>query len=631
VTRPETAALRVLSIGSLFPPHGFGGYEVIWQSCVRELRARGHRVVVLASDHRHRDDVGGDDDPEVRRELRWYWRDGAWPAIGLRERVAIERHNAAVLRRHLRALRPDVVLWSEMGGMSLSLVEQVRRADVPALGIVLDRWPVYGPTVDAWTRAWRRRPRLGRLAEAVARIPARPDLEQAAEWSFCSTFLRDDVVRNAGMGGARTTVTHPGIDPELFTWHEPGPWRSALAYVGRVVPEKGLATAIRAVAGIPDATLAISGPGEARHLAELREQARRLGAAERVSFGGPVERDRVADAYAAADAVIFPVEWDEPFGLVPLEAMAVGRPVIATGTGGSGEYLRHQENALLFPPGDAEALAAAVARLTDDAPLRERIREQGRATAARHTDDAYNAAVADALERVASEVPARASQNLAAERVRALAERAGWLLSAAGQRLGVGWLTYNPVVIGWYHARAVNDASAVIDALEQMAPAARSFADVGAGSGAFAAEAQRRGHRVAACEHSRIGRWMARRQGVDSRPFDLARSPPALLGRPSDLAYCFEVAEHVPPGLAERLVAFVAGHAPLVVFSAAQPGQGGLGHVNEQPEAYWIARFEDAGMRHRADLTASLRAALAAAGLQSRWLVDNVMVFERAG
>lgn len=401
--QPSSRPLRVLSIGSLFPPHGFGGYEVIWQSCVRALTARGHHVTVLASDHRHPGAGRDDDGPDVHRELRWYWRDGGWPAIGLRERVAIERHNAGLLRRHLRHLRPEVVLWSEMGGMSLSLIEQVRRAGVPAFGIVLDRWPVYGPTVDAWTRAWRRRPRVGSFVEALVGIPARTDLERAGEWSFCSAFLRDDVVRNANLRAARTSVTHPGIDARLFPSRQPGPWRSALAYVGRVVPEKGLATAIDALAGVPDATLTISGPGDARHLAELEVQAQRLGAAQRVRFAGPVERDRVADAYAAADAVLFPVEWDEPFGLVPLEAMAVGRPVIATGTGGSGEYLRHEDNALLFSPRDARGLAHAIVRLSTDDELRRHIVRQGRATASRHTDEAYNATMARGVEYVAAQ------------------------------------------------------------------------------------------------------------------------------------------------------------------------------------------------------------------------------------
>ena len=81
--------------------------------------------------------------------------------------------------------------------------------------------------------------------------------------------------------------------------------------------------------------------------------------------------------------------------------MALGRPVVATGRGGSGEYLRDGENCLLFDAGDAAALAEAVRRLAEDGDLRARLRAAGEATARRHTDAVFNAAVAEAIERAA--------------------------------------------------------------------------------------------------------------------------------------------------------------------------------------------------------------------------------------
>jgi SAM-dependent methyltransferase len=190
-------------------------------------------------------------------------------------------------------------------------------------------------------------------------------------------------------------------------------------------------------------------------------------------------------------------------------------------------------------------------------------------------------------------------------------------------------LIYNPLIMLWFHRRALEAAPTVVDTFERLFPGARSYVDVGAGSGAFAAAALRRGHATQACENSRLLRWLARRQGVDSRPFDLASEPPARLDGPFDLVYCFEVAEHVAPDFSDRLVAMIANQAQVAVFTAAHPGQGGTGHVNEQPRKYWIERFKRAGMRYRPDLSAS-----AAEGFQgdfraSEWLVPNVMVFER--
>ncbi|MHB1834055.1 MAG: class I SAM-dependent methyltransferase [Solirubrobacteraceae bacterium] len=175
----------------------------------------------------------------------------------------------------------------------------------------------------------------------------------------------------------------------------------------------------------------------------------------------------------------------------------------------------------------------------------------------------------------------------------------------------------------------MRDAPSVIGALEETFPAAQRLADVGAGSGAFAAEAQRQGHSVEACEFALGGRLYARRQGVRCARFDLRREPPARLRPGVDLAYCFEVAEHLPPDLSDRLVRFLAQLAPTIVFTAAPPGQGGLGHVNEQPREYWIDRFERGQAEYQAKTTDLLAHAFRRRGVRANWLVDNLMVFRR--
>jgi glycosyltransferase involved in cell wall biosynthesis len=115
-----------------------------------------------------------------------------------------------------------------------------------------------------------------------------------------------------------------------------------------------------------------------------------------------LRRAQLSEAYAVADVVLFPVIWEEPWGLVPLEAMGLGRPVIATGRGGSGEYLRDGENSLLVPAGDPEAIAAAVRRLADSPELRARLREGGLLTTRRFTEAAFNEAVLESFAAAAS-------------------------------------------------------------------------------------------------------------------------------------------------------------------------------------------------------------------------------------
>ena len=199
-----------------------------------------------------------------------------------------------------------------------------------------------------------------------------------------------------------------------------------------------------------------------------------------------------------------------------------------------------------------------------------------------------------------------------------------------GERFDIPWLIYNPLLFKRFHELAQRDAPAVMRAFAAVFPDARRYVDVGSGSGAYAAEAMRQGRRVIACEHARAGRRMALRQGVDCREFDLQRTPPADLEGAFDLAYCFEVAEHIPEALGQRLVAFISQLAPQVVFTAAQPQQGGQGHINEQPKEYWIERFANCGLTISPALSLAVAGRFRAEGVIAPWLIDNVIVLERA-
>jgi glycosyltransferase involved in cell wall biosynthesis len=356
--------VRILTVGNMYPPHHQGGYELVWRSAVEHLRALGHTARVLTTDHRERTDAP--DDPDVHRELRWYWRDFAFPRLRWRERVALENHNAGILERHLAELEPDVVAWWSMGGMSLSLIERVRRAGLPAVAFVHDDWLRYGPKVD------------GSLRLRGKRV----DFDAAATYVFVS-----ETVRSKSPRLTRTAIAHSGIEARFLAAAPEREWSWRLLYVGRLDERKGVATAIAALDELPEATLTIVGTGDAR-----------LPPHDRVHLAGARPRAELPRIYADHDAVLFPVLWDEPWGLVPLEAMGIGRPVVATGRGGSGEYLRDGENCLLHPPGDAAALAAAIRRLASEPELRGHLRAGGLQTAPRHTEARFNATVARFLE-----------------------------------------------------------------------------------------------------------------------------------------------------------------------------------------------------------------------------------------
>jgi glycogen synthase len=391
------AAVRLMTVGNMYPPHSFGGYEAVWKGAVDHLRARGHEVRVLTTDT----DTGTTepDDPDVHRELRWHLVDGEFARLAPHRRVALSRHNHRVLDRHLDDLKPDVVAWWSMGGLALTMLETVRRRGIPAVGFVHDEWLDYGRWADPWfswfARRWRR---LAPLAERVARIPARIDFAGAAEYVFVSDYTRRHAL-GIGLGPLRTSVAHSGIDPVFL---DPAPerdWRWRLLYVGRLDPRKGVDTAVRALEHLPpEAHLTIAGGWDRNEERRLRE----LAGGNRVAFAGQRGVPQLVEDYADCDAVVFPVRWQEPWGLVPLEAMGRGRPVVATGRGGSAEYLRDGENALLFDAEDPRDLAAKLIRLAEDPELRARLRANGFETAPKHTVPVFNSNVEEAVLRAAA-------------------------------------------------------------------------------------------------------------------------------------------------------------------------------------------------------------------------------------
>ncbi|HMJ89676.1 MAG TPA: methyltransferase domain-containing protein [Candidatus Acidoferrum sp.] len=208
---------------------------------------------------------------------------------------------------------------------------------------------------------------------------------------------------------------------------------------------------------------------------------------------------------------------------------------------------------------------------------------------------------------------------------RYLRNGAGRRLSQLGERLGQQWLIYNRFVMRQFHDEALFNAPLVVPALMTMFSNTRTVLDVGAGSGAFAAEFQRRGVRAIALERSSHGLALARKQGVDARKFDLIHTPPVAVGEKADLVYSFEVAEHMPPFLGDALIKFLAGFRCPVVFSAAHPNQGGTGHINEQPREYWIQKFAAHGFTEASARSEELRGQLTTAGA-SRWFQTNPFV-----
>jgi glycosyltransferase involved in cell wall biosynthesis len=389
----------------MYPPHHFGGYEAVWRSAVAYLRSRGHQVRVLATEFRH-PGISDSDEIDVHRTLRWYWRDHDFANINGRERLRTERHNHAVLARHIDQLRPDVVsLWS-MGGMSHSLIEGVRLRGLPMVAFVHDEWLNYGRHTDQWLRIFYRRRPAGPVVAWLTGLPTTVNYGAAGRYVFVSEFIRQRALSLDIGGLPDTAVAHSGIDPLYLDGAAEleREWRWRLLHVGRLHPDKGIQDAVTALKELPDkATLTFAGSWDPRAEDALGELVRELGLESRVTMLGQRPPAEIAALYRAHDALLFPVIWGEPWGLVPIEAMASGCPVIATGRGGSGEYLREGENCVLVSAEDPPGLAAAVRRLAGDPGLRRHLRAGGFESAPRYTETVFNEQVERHLADVAGQ------------------------------------------------------------------------------------------------------------------------------------------------------------------------------------------------------------------------------------
>ncbi|MEU3768457.1 glycosyltransferase [Amycolatopsis keratiniphila] len=182
-----------------------------------------------------------------------------------------------------------------------------------------------------------------------------------------------------GLPRSRASVVPCGVDLTTFTPDGEVAHRTArrrIVSVGRLVPRKGFDLAIAALPSLPDTELVIVGGPDAGPLDKapevrrLRAIADRVGVADRVHLPGLVSREQMPALLRSADAVVC-TPWYEPFGIVPLEAMACGVPVVATAVGGLTDTVVDGVTGMLVPPRNPVELAAALRRLLGDASLCE--------------------------------------------------------------------------------------------------------------------------------------------------------------------------------------------------------------------------------------------------------------------
>jgi glycosyltransferase involved in cell wall biosynthesis len=379
--------VRICHVSNLYPPDVLGGAELVVSHLAQGLRGAGHDVTVVATTRSHQASVGEVDHIPVYRlpTANVYWAGDAprrsralkplWHLLDLWNPVMYAR-----LRRTLRRLKVDLVHTHNLGGFSPSAWSAAAAEGLPI---------VHTPHDHALTcvRAIRMT-RAGSLCERQCLdcgVRSRWARRLSGAVSGVSAPSRFVLARHQELGffpDAWAAVVPWGLPTDATQWlasvspHRPaagsrrGPVR--FLYIGGLVPHKGVGVVLEAFrrAATVEARLDIAGAGE---LADACATAARQDS--RIRFHGFVSGAEEDDLFDASDVVLLPSLCWEVVGIVILEALAHGRPVIASRVGGIPEFVDEGHTGFLVEPGDAAALAARIAQIAADPGRLEPMRE----------------------------------------------------------------------------------------------------------------------------------------------------------------------------------------------------------------------------------------------------------------
>jgi glycosyltransferase involved in cell wall biosynthesis len=421
----EREELSVLYVVHGFPPETWAGTEVYTLNLAREMTRRGHRCTILARSPGGAEGDGGADFEVVEGELeglRVLRMTNRLSHRRLADSYRDERADEA-FRRVLEELRPDLVHFQHLIHLSAGLPRVARAAGIPTIVHCHDYWAlcarvqlirpdgvrceenmglgclwcVKERSLDSIPAKRRLGERFGGLLDLGARLLATRALgprlaESAGAWldmrergTFVpSAFAACDLQVSPSRFLRERLLASGVFDPHAFVYSDNGmrmdhvaalekvpdpEGRIRFGFVGSLVWYKGGRVLVEALAALRDRPVALSvfgdfRPDEDAHHAELAEIA-----PPNVRFRGRFDNARLSEVYAEIDVLVVPSTWFENSPITIHEAFMTKTPVVASDIGGMAEYVRDGVDGLLFPAGDAAALARTLARFVDEPGL----------------------------------------------------------------------------------------------------------------------------------------------------------------------------------------------------------------------------------------------------------------------
>jgi len=354
--------MNIALLASAFHPH-VGGVEELVRQLAHAYHREGHGAIVVTN--RWPPELPEYEEYEGIPVYRFAMRT---PGGSLRERAKYQLTHASNVRRMLDMLRRHQINLLHVQCVSANgYYAQIARR---ALHLPLVVTAQGERTMDAG-QIYQRSPFMNRMLCAL--------LAEADYITACSRHTLDDLEGWYGQPfGPRAQVVYNGIDLSSFTDPVPYPHpRPYILGIGRHVPQKGFDVLLQAFAlsNQDSHDLLLAGDGPERPA--LGRLAADLDIEDRVRFVGRADRPMAVSLFAGCSFFVLPSR-QEPQGIVNLEAMAAGKAVLASRVGGVPEIVQDDETGLLVPAEDVPALAQAIARLADDASLRQRLGAAGR-------------------------------------------------------------------------------------------------------------------------------------------------------------------------------------------------------------------------------------------------------------
>ena len=392
-----------------------GGMNVYVREVSRELGRMGVSVDVFTRSQ----------DPSIQRVVRLGERARVIHlAAGAEAPMARER-----VYDHMDEFVEGVEAWRIAEAIDYDLIHAHYWLSGVAALTLKRRWSV--PVLQMFHTLARLKNRVARSAaelEPLVRVEEETRIVSDADRIVAANVVeRAELLRDYGAHASRIATIPCGVDTDLFT---PGDRaearrrlglddRPVLLWVGRIAPIKGLDTLLDTVARLREAgrdmrLLVVGGEADEPtngHETSLRRRIAALGLGEPVRFVGPQPQSVLPLYYAAADVTVLP-SYYESFGMVALEAMACGSPVIASRVGGLVTTVRDGVTGFLVPDGDVEALAERIETLVGDPELRWRLGREGVRWAAQHRWPC----VAEAVCKEYASLESRATAHLDAGR-----------------------------------------------------------------------------------------------------------------------------------------------------------------------------------------------------------------------